>query len=160
MLLLLIDIDHFKRVNDSLGHAAGDSVLVEMSKRIDACCRAGDIVARFGGEEFVLLLRDLEREDGPTMLQRCLASIAATPVQVGAQTLPITVSIGAVRFPDTLAGNDFDSALAVADDALYTAKQSGRDAGCLIDRGGDHVSLAGRPARLFRRDRGLEASPT
>ena len=85
------------------------------------------------------------------MLRRCLAVIAAEPVRVADQSLPITVSIGAVRFPDALAGADFESALAVADDALYTAKQGGRDAACLIDRDGDRLSIGGRPALLWRR---------
>jgi diguanylate cyclase (GGDEF)-like protein len=151
LLLMMIDLDHFKRINDTQGHANGDRVLAALARRIDAFARAGDVVARFGGEEFVLLARDIAAADAAPLLRRCLHAIADAPVELEGRALPITASIGAVLLPGRLAGDSLEAALSVADDALYTAKQAGRDLACLVAADGDERSLAGRPVRLLAR---------
>jgi diguanylate cyclase (GGDEF)-like protein/PAS domain S-box-containing protein len=119
--LLILDVDHFKAINDTRGHQAGDRVLVEVGQRLMAACRETDMVARWGGEEFVVLLRDCSLEDGLNTADAIRAAIADAPFLDGRR---VTVSIGvAAAGPD----DDFASWVARADAALYAAKRSGRN---------------------------------
>jgi two-component system, cell cycle response regulator len=119
----MLDIDHFKRVNDEHGHSAGDVVLVEVARRMEAALRSYDSLGRFGGEEFLVVVPGAEGEELAEVLERLRTSAAAEPFAVGEHRLAITVSIGgAVR-----AGGSADSLIARADDALYDAKARGRD---------------------------------
>jgi len=134
LLVALLDVDHFKRINDQHGHDAGDAVLVEIAARLRALARGGDLVMRWGGEEFLVLLRDSRPESAPMLLSRLLRGLAepAIPLPDGS-TLPVTVSAGAIGFPtadDTLA--DLSAAITAADAALYHAKRSGRDRAVLL----------------------------
>ena len=152
LLVMMIDIDHFKRVNDDHGHAAGDEVLVTLAARIAGLCRAADIAARIGGEEFVLIARDIEAAAAPQVLQRTLHALADAPIAAGSHTLALTVSIGAVLVPGTdEAVTTIESVLVMADDALYTAKQLGRDRACLVDEAGEVRTIGQRRARVFQR---------
>ena len=138
LLVALLDIDHFKRINDSLGHEAGDRVLVEVAQRLQHVARGGDIVLRWGGEEFLLLMRDVERHDAPALLQRVLQQLAATPIDLEQASLPISASIGAACFPG-IPGPDgtLEQVIARADAALYRAKREGRDRAMLLDATGE-----------------------
>ena len=119
--LLLCDLDHFKRVNDQLGHAAGDAVLQEVAYTMRAALRAGDSIYRVGGEEILVVLPGAGREDALEISER-LRSDVRERRPVGIQ---VTVSIGvAVSKPDVV---DTDDLLARADAALYAAKAGGRD---------------------------------
>ncbi|WP_082629165.1 putative bifunctional diguanylate cyclase/phosphodiesterase [Pseudomonas sp. TTU2014-080ASC] len=121
--LLFIDLDRFKLINDSLGHACGDQVLIEVSRRLSPCLRAGDHLCRFGGDEFVVLLTDLARaEDAEYVAQRMLDSLHH-PIHIGDQVLVVSASIGIAALKATAASQD---ALQAADLALYRAKQSGK----------------------------------
>ncbi|HTI34017.1 MAG TPA: GGDEF domain-containing protein [Miltoncostaea sp.] len=124
--VLLLDVDHFKRINDTHGHAAGDSVLVEVVRRARDAVRRGDLVGRWGGEEFLILAREPGGEaDLMRLAGRVRAAIAAAPVAAGDAEVPVTVSIGV-----SLAGDPAptpDALVAAADAALYAAKDAGRD---------------------------------
>lgn len=124
--LLFIDVDRFKAVNDTHGHAAGDAVLKEVASRLRACVRKHDTVARFAGDEFVVLLEGLESEETTAFVARKIASSMSQPIVVDAQTrLAVTLSIGAAYDPD--GGSSAEGLLARADQALYVVKSQGRN---------------------------------
>jgi len=120
--LLMLDIDHFKSINDRHGHQAGDHVLIEITRRLQDSLPRTDAVARWGGEEFVVLLRDCRIDDAVATAEKIRARIAERPFDDAGRA---TVSIGAAELA---AEDDLDSWLARADEALYTAKRSGRNA--------------------------------
>ncbi len=125
--LLVCDIDHFKRVNDSYGHPAGDAVLREVSRRIAGCVRKSDIAVRYGGEEFMLILPDTEARMLAAIAEKLRAAVSATPIELGAAgvALPLAISVGvaACRAESDTA----ESLIARADAALYRAKEGGRN---------------------------------
>ena len=127
--LLLIDIDHFKRINDRLGHAGGDQVLRQTAQRLREALRAEDLLARWGGEEFLVLARGLTQAQLEQLAQRLLHAIGDTPMVVDGRTLAVTASIGHARFPceHGAAPVRWDRALALVDTALYLAKAHGRN---------------------------------
>lgn len=132
LVCLMLDIDRFKTVNDSYGHAAGDSVLKELAQRIESQVRASDIAARYGGEEFVVLLPATTVESGRLLAERIRKAVSATPIEIrNGKEVTITASIGIASIAP---GRDIEdlktageSLLARADVALYNAKSSGRD---------------------------------
>jgi two-component system, cell cycle response regulator len=121
--LLVIDLDHFKRVNDTYGHPTGDAVLREAAARVAATCRTTDVVARYGGEEFVVLLPDTAEPDARQLAERIRTSIRQSPVVEQGVSIPVSASIGVA----TRRGGDPRVLLASADQALYQAKTAGRD---------------------------------
>ena len=123
--VLVIDLDHFKRINDTHGHAAGDEVLLQTARRLAAMARETDTVARVGGEEFLLLLPGTQRDGARKMAERLLAQLREQPMMFSGTPLPITASIGVSQ----VEAGDADAAavLARADQALYRAKEQGRD---------------------------------
>jgi diguanylate cyclase (GGDEF)-like protein len=127
--LLLVDIDHFKHVNDTHGHAAGDQVLVEVAKRLNEAVRSGDLVVRWGGEEFLILAPRAAPEQAEQMAARVLAILGTAPVDVGTAAPRVTASIGYARFPLPPYGTQvpWEQAINLADMALYTAKNQGRN---------------------------------
>ena len=132
IICLMLDVDHFKRVNDTWGHVAGDAVLRELAQRIESQVRASDVAARYGGEEFVVLLPNTEASSAKLLAERIRETISGAPMDLpGGQTVTITVSIGIAGVQPSPADDDLktvgDSLLARADVALYAAKSAGRD---------------------------------
>jgi diguanylate cyclase (GGDEF)-like protein/PAS domain S-box-containing protein len=123
--LLYLDVDRFKTINDSLGHAIGDRLLQSVAQRLPACVRHADTVSRQGGDEFVILLSQLTHaQDAAVIAEKILASLGV-PHQIERHTLYTTVSIGVVTFPDD--GLDAGTLLKNADFAMYQAKENGRN---------------------------------
>jgi two-component system cell cycle response regulator len=135
--VLMLDIDHFKRVNDAAGHEAGDVVLCEFAHRLQRLPRMEDVVGRWGGEEFLALLPDTDLAGAQLLAQRTLAAIAAQPFALPDGTaLNITVSIGCA----VDVTHDTDKLVARADSALYEAKTAGRNrVVCAVDRKAERV---------------------
>ncbi len=132
LVCLMLDIDHFKSINDTWGHAAGDAVLREFAQRIEGQVRASDVAARFGGEEFVVLLPATGTADGVRLAERVRAAVAATPFDLpSGGPVAVTVSIGISAASPAPHAKDLktmgESLLARADVALYNAKSEGRD---------------------------------
>ncbi len=135
LVCLILDVDHFKRVNDTWGHAAGDAVLRELAQRIESQVRASDVAARYGGEEFVVILPNTEIADGIRLAERIRKAISATPFRLSNDDeATITASIGIAGIRPPRDAQDLktlgDSLIARADVALYSAKSSGRD--CVV----------------------------
>ena len=135
---LFLDIDHFKQFNDRFGHAIGDQVLREVARTIKSQMRASDVLARFGGEEFAVLLIQMDRDEAMEIAERIRAAVAARPLQAGEGTAEtVTVSIGCAvleGMPETAAGEDAShNLLNLADQALYRAKETGRNRVCAAD---------------------------
>ncbi len=133
LVLLLVDIDHFKRVNDRCGHAVGDAVLTEFARRLQRLMRGGDFAVRWGGEEFLLVLRDAERAAAAAFAARVRGAIGTEPFSIDARTIALTCSVGWAAFPprgDAAATGSIERTIALADQALYRAKQAGRDRCC------------------------------
>lgn len=127
LVVLLMDVDHFKSVNDNAGHAAGDRALVAVATRLRHTMRQGDLAARLGGEEFVALLSHCGLDEGRLFAERMREAIAAQAIDVGNGQAPLrlTVSIG---LADTQShGHDLATLLSRADDAMYEAKRAGRN---------------------------------
>lgn len=126
LCVLMLDIDFFKRVNDTHGHLAGDDVLKEFGARILSVCREDDMLARYGGEEFVLMLSATGPDEGLVIAERCRKVIAETPFQTSGGMLPITASFGFTCFKSivTVTPNEL---IEQADQKLYEAKRSGRN---------------------------------
>ena len=132
VVCLMLDVDHFKHVNDTWGHAAGDAVLCELAHRIEAQVRASDVAARYGGEEFVVLLPNTEVASAELLAERVREAISATPITLPCgDTVTVTVSIGISEVRPGADDEDLkttgDSLVARADVALYAAKSAGRD---------------------------------
>jgi len=123
MALLFVDLDHFKRVNDSLGHLIGDQLLQTVAARISASLRAGDVVARFGGDEFIVLLDDASRDDVAQVAHKLLRAIEL-PVDAEGRDLSVTPSVGIAMFPND--GATPTELIKNADTAMYIAKSRGR----------------------------------
>ncbi|MBM7808578.1 diguanylate cyclase (GGDEF)-like protein/PAS domain S-box-containing protein [Geodermatophilus bullaregiensis] len=123
--VLVVDVDHFKRVNDRFGHAAGDRVLTAVAAVLDGAVREGDTAARLGGEEFVLVLPGAGRAQALERAERVRSEIAAARHLLGGEALAVTASVGVAVCPSD--GADAAALLEAADRALYTAKATGRD---------------------------------
>jgi diguanylate cyclase (GGDEF)-like protein/PAS domain S-box-containing protein len=127
--LAMLDLDHFKLINDAYGHAAGDRVLRIVASRLQGELRAGDWLGRWGGEEFLLCLPDTTAAQGLATVERLRQVVAAMPIDLGGQDVQITLSAGLAPFePGTGRPGDL---VALADAALYRAKAAGRDRVCL-----------------------------
>lgn len=125
--MIFLDLDHFKDVNDSLGHFAGDQLLRTVSTRLKSCVRQDDFVARFGGDEFVFLLRDVDATKASKIVLKMLSSVSQV-VHIEATEIHSTCSIGVSIFPTD--GDDMATLYRNADAAMYQAKQAGRNRFC------------------------------
>jgi diguanylate cyclase (GGDEF)-like protein len=132
--VLLADLDHFKRINDTLGHPAGDAVLATVSHRLSAALRESDKLVRWGGEEFLAVLNPITPEQADRTVERLLHAVRRDPVLWNGQALECTISIGYACFP--MAGSNIEisleTAIGLIDKALYEAKRRGRNRACLI----------------------------
>ena len=146
--LFLIDIDHFKSINDRHGHAAGDGVLVEVAQRLSAMLDSGDLAVRWGGEEFLVAIRNRRRDDTETIAERLLTALNARPFAVQGHTIEITASIGYASFPlaPLRLPVSVERAVQLVDAALYLAKSNGRNRACgissLLARGDGELDAA------------------
>lgn len=124
--LVMFDVDHFKKVNDSFGHLAGDEVLKAIGARVSTLVRSEDVFARLGGEEFAVLTRNESIEGITTLSERLRQAMAATPAEFEGRKIAFTVSVGAtlVTGKSSLSG---DNVVQLADEALYEAKHGGRN---------------------------------
>ncbi|MCA1978649.1 MAG: EAL domain-containing protein [Thiobacillus sp.] len=161
--MLFIDLDHFKMVNDSLGHAAGDQLLLEMVKRLAACTRESDTISRQGGDEFILVLNDLPDLDTVERIADEILERIAEPVEIQGHALNMSCSIGIAVYPED--GGDFDTLMQKADLAMYGAKDAGRHAWRFFDetmnqRAQDHLLLRNRLYQaLYRAEFHLHYQP-
>jgi diguanylate cyclase (GGDEF)-like protein len=126
VMLMFVDLDHFKRVNDTLGHTAGDQLLTQASERLNSAMRSSDTVARLGGDEFLIVAPDLESVDGSEHLVEKILRRFAEPFLIKNHEFYVTASIGLAVYPHD--GEDVETLLQHADTALYRAKESGRQA--------------------------------
>jgi diguanylate cyclase (GGDEF)-like protein/PAS domain S-box-containing protein len=125
LAVMFIDIDHFKTINDTLGHTAGDELLLEMARRLRACVRDDDTVARLGGDEFTIILNELRQpEDALGVAQKILETVQGS-VTIGSMPIVVTASIGVSIYP--VDGADPEALLRNADSAMYRAKEAGRN---------------------------------
>jgi diguanylate cyclase (GGDEF)-like protein len=132
LVCLMIDVDYFKRINDQYGHLAGDAVLREVARRVDAEMRTSDTGARFGGDEFAIVLGQSSFEDGERVAQRVLRAVSGQPIKIGAHgSETVTLSIGVAAAAPGHEARDLkhmaDRLIAEADAALYRAKSEGRN---------------------------------
>jgi two-component system cell cycle response regulator len=125
--LLLLDIDHFKRVNDIYGHGTGDAVLQSVASMCRTTLRPADIIARWGGEEFVVLLAGAGMPDAHRIAEQLRAAIEASTVYCGERRVDVTASVGVVSTDMPEVEHDLERLLHLADAAMYRAKQEGRN---------------------------------
>ena len=124
--LLMFDVDHFKRVNDTFGHLAGDHVLAKLAQVTASTLRTEDIFGRYGGEEFAILCRGVNLSHAAILAERIRTLVQSTPFTFESKTIPVAISVGVAAFPEL----NFDDPLELigaADEALYEAKRSGRN---------------------------------
>jgi diguanylate cyclase (GGDEF)-like protein len=127
--VLMLDLDHFKQVNDTQGHAFGDAVLRDFARRLKECVREVDIVTRYGGEEFTVVLPETDSGGAVRVAQRIVEAVRSEPFESAGQVRSVTVSVGVASFPDN--GRIATEVLGAADGALYAAKHGGRDRWCV-----------------------------
>lgn len=137
MTLALLDVDHFKSVNDTYGHPAGDTVLRELAECLRSTCRTTDVIGRYGGEEFVVLFPDTDADEAAVVAERVRAGVERYPMPEG---IPhVTVSLGVVT--DAELADDLAAIIEIADGALYRAKHSGRNRVVLSSSGRPEIDL-------------------
>ncbi|MDR1946249.1 MAG: sensor domain-containing diguanylate cyclase [Desulfovibrio sp.] len=122
--IILFDLDYFKLVNDTYGHAAGDAVLRAIPERLKVCIRSYDLLARYGGEEFLMLITCTEPDDVIDVAERCRTAISRAPVKYGDINIAVTASFGVAAISS---GTDIEAVIKNADESLYTAKNNGRN---------------------------------
>jgi diguanylate cyclase (GGDEF)-like protein/PAS domain S-box-containing protein len=123
--LLMIDIDHFKRVNDEYGHQAGDKVLVELAKIFELAIRMADTAGRYGGEEFLILLPELEHKQAVLLAERIRLEVESHAIRAEGKVINVSVSIGVSSYPEH--GVEAEKLIQASDNAMYKAKNNGRN---------------------------------
>ena len=138
LAVLMVDLDRFKPVNDRNGHMVGDLVLKEVARRLALCLRQGDLRARYGGDEFVVVVDEREGQDTARCAAESIVSRLSEPMQFGDLGISVGASVGIARFPDD--AHTADELLRKADSALYRAKHGGRGGVCQYDHELDEVN--------------------
>lgn len=128
--LVMFDVDHFKRVNDTYGHLAGDAVLVHLARIAHSMIRAEDVAARYGGEEFAVICRGIPLLNAGVVGERMRAAVEQASFDFQGRRLPVTISVGVAALPEANV-NEASALIGEADEALYEAKRSGRNRVCL-----------------------------
>jgi diguanylate cyclase (GGDEF)-like protein len=147
--LLYIDLDHFKRVNDSVGYSAGDQLLTIVAQRLRSCSKEGDTIARLGGDEFAVILRNIADPDGARGVAERIIQLLQLPVNIGGRDHFICASIGITLFPDD--GAAIDDLIRNADTAMYRAKDAGRGCAMFFDPHGTVAATETGLQRALRR---------
>jgi diguanylate cyclase (GGDEF)-like protein len=122
---MLLDVDHFKKINDTYGHQIGDQVLCEIAKRCESSVRETDLIGHYGGEELLIFLPQTDSDTATRVAERWRSSIEKMPIQASGQVLQVTVSIGVLRKDDNTL--ELETLIARADQAIYLAKHKGRN---------------------------------
>lgn len=135
--LIMLDLDFFKRVNDTYGHSVGDQVLVGLATHLKAHARESDIVCRYGGEEFLIAMPRMTSDQAFKKIDSLRQIIAQTPVMYGSIPIPVTISAGVASFPEH--GDDVDALLKLADNAMYQSKHDGRNRVSLSDQANEGI---------------------
>jgi two-component system, cell cycle response regulator len=130
--VILFDVDHFKKVNDTFGHVAGDHVLRELAKIVSGALRAEDVLGRYGGEEFTVICRGIELSQAGVLAERLRGLVEAKSFDVMGADIPVTISLGVATFPNVDA-KTVEQLIGAADEALYEAKRTGRNR-CVLKR--------------------------
>jgi len=143
LAFLMIDLDRFKKVNDTFGHQIGDAMIMHIARRAGDCKRESDVLARIGGEEFALLLPETGLDQACAAGERLRRTIASSPLTAGSRLISATVSIGIATAHDSL--NNISDLMKVADQALYDAKRMGRDRIVCRVPAGDSPAIAPSP---------------
>lgn len=138
---IMVDIDHFKGVNDSFGHEVGDHVLRQVAEVVDRLCRSSDVVARTGGEEFLLILPETELNAARVLAERIREAIGQRPMLVDSQRIGVTVSLGVACM---VGGTNLDELSLEADRAMYLAKRGGRNRVASVEHKPVHLTTATR----------------
>jgi len=163
LAMLFLDLDKFKLVNDTLGHAAGDRLLLEVVARLSRCVRESDTISRHGGDEFILLLNGIPDQEAAERIASKILAHLAEPVEIDGHLLNASCSIGIAIYPDD--GQDFDGLLQKADMAMYNAKDAGRNTYRFFDdritlQAHEHLLLQNRLNQaLFRAEFSLNYQP-
>lgn len=131
--VFLVDIDYFKQINDSLGHADGDVLLATVGQRLLSSVRESDTVARLGGDEFVIAMPEFRTTQDVEVCAQHILRTAAQPIEIGGREISLTLSIGISIFPE--GGQTVEELLRNADTAMYTVKDTGRNSLCVFDKG-------------------------
>ena len=149
LVVALVDIDHFKHINDTYGHLAGDEALRWFAAAVGTAIRAYDQAGRYGGEEFLLVLTEIPPQAAGQRLASLHASISNLQVRVQGLEFTIACSIGATVYDPACAFATVESLLAVADKALYAAKDAGRNRAILYEAHGKNFGSEDLPERWF-----------
>ncbi len=123
--VMFLDLDHFKEINDQLGHDAGDQLLSSVANRLESCIRKVDLIARLGGDEFAVVLDDVKNSDDARTVANKILSVLKEPHELGDASKKVGTSIGIAFYPDN--GRDADGLIKAADEAMYVAKNEGRN---------------------------------
>ena len=140
--MLYMDIDHFKGINDTHGHLAGDFILRSFAQIVDQAKRKSDVFGRIGGEEFIIMLPDAGFEEGAMIAERIRATIEETEINWVGKSIPVTISIGMLAVPANAVATS-DELMKLADEALYEAKETGRNK--VVEREMEAVAMAAKP---------------
>jgi len=127
MAVMFLDLDRFKRINDTLGHSVGDELLKQVAQRLTGCVRAGDTIARPGGDEFVIVLTEIGHSQDAARVAEKIIEALSSPVRIDAHPIYITTSIGIALYPEN-SSDDVEELMIKADMAMYEAKEAGRNA--------------------------------
>ena len=162
--ILLFDLDHFKKINDTYGHKAGDDVLVAVAQKCKSELRKSDILGRYGGEEFIVLLPDTDRVSALRVAEKLRRTIEYTSISTSEGTINLTISIGVASFGDKHVLS-IDRVIKYADDSLYIAKRSGRNqifcaqVNTFIERGNAYVRKGEHDKAISEYNKAIEISP-
>jgi len=146
--LLYVDLDHFKKVNDTVGHGAGDQMLQIVAQRLRSCVKDGDTVARLGGDEFTVILRSVGNSDGARRVADRIIEVLQQAVNIGGRDYFVRASIGITLFPDD--GTELDELMRNADLAMYRAKETGRSRAVFYDRAMQKMPALAAESGLYR----------